>query len=409
MRAVFVNQCHPETPHVCAVRLRGFARTLTAKGHRIVLLTECLGDETAGSGPRDLTERLARHRWDEVFHVGCRPAAAPFLERLRAGRLPWGFRQATVAASFVFAGGVFSHWRRASQSAVAELARSFRPEIVWGTFGVTDAWNIARDLARMAECPWVADLKDNWNNFIPFGLRGYLAGRYRDAARMTALSEAHASIGRARFGLDTTTVYSGFPLRVLQGLASNPDSGPFRIVSAGSIYDGVAFKAIIAGIAGWLAKSSLTTPVEFLYCGDDHARVTALTTSLASLCKVDVRPFVAADELNAHQRRAAVNIYPRYRPMLFHHKFIECLSTGRPVICLPAETAECRRIAEETGITLFSCDGAGEVETALDAIVARRWPRMDTSRLAQYSWEQQADVLAKVFASARDRGARART
>lgn len=409
MRAVFVNQCHPETPHVCAVRMRSFARALAVKGHRIVLLTECLGDEAAGSGPRDLTERLARHRWDEFFHVGCRPAAAPFLERLRDGRLPWGVRQATVAASFVFAGGVFAHWRRASQSAVAELARSFRPEIVWGTFGVTDAWNIARDLARMAECPWVADLKDNWNNFIPFGLRGYLAGRYRDAARMTALSEAHASIGRARFGLDTTTVYSGFPLRALQGPVPDADDPAFRIVSAGSIYDGEAFKTLIAGVVGWLSKRASKTPVEFLYCGGDNSRVAALTAQLAGRCKVDVRPFVVADDLNAHQRRATVNIYPRYRPMLFHHKFIECLSAGRPIICLPGEMAESRRIAEETGITLFSCNGAGEVENALAAIAARRWPRADASRLARYSWEQQADVVTQLFASVRDRGARART
>lgn len=409
MRAVFVNQCHPETPHVCAVRLRGFARALAAKGHQIVLLTECLADETANSDAQALADRLTQHRWDQVFHVGCRPAAAPFLVRLHDGRLPWGLRQATVAASFVFAGGVFAHWRRASGSAVGELARSFRPEIVWGTFGITDAWNIARDLARMVGCPWVADLKDNWNNFIPFGLRGYLAGRYRDVAHMTALSDAHASIGRSRFGLDTTTVYSGFPLSALQRLVPDPDDGAFRIVSAGSIYNGEAFKALIVGIAGWLSKRTSNTPVEFLYCGGDDARVAALTAPLAGRCKVDVRPFVAVDELNAHQRRATVNIYPRYQPMLFHHKFIECLSASRPIICLPGETAESRRIAEETGIALFSCDAAGEVETALDAIAGRRWPRVDASRLARYSWEQQADVLARVLASARDGDAKARS
>ncbi len=409
MRAVFVNQCHPETPHVCAVRLRGFARALAAKGHRVVLLTECLGGAVAATDRRGLADRLAGHQWEEVFHVGCPPAAAPLLGRLHDGRLPWGLRQATVAASFVFAGGVFAHWRRASRPSVAHLARSFRPEIVWGSFGITDAWNIARDLAGAAGCPWIADLKDNWDNFVPFGLRQLLPGRYRDAAHMTALSDAHAGIGRRRFGLDTTTVYSGFPLDSLQRPVADPDDGVFRIVSAGSIYDGEALKTLIAGIGGWLAKRAATTPVEFHYRGGDRGRVAALAAPLAGRCTVDTRPFVAADELHALQRHAAVNVYPRYAPMLFHHKFVECLATGRPIICVPSETAECRRIAKDTGTALYSCDSAGEIENALCAIDGRRMPPADVGRLARYSWERQADVLGNVFAAACDRGAKART
>ncbi|MHA1108506.1 MAG: hypothetical protein ACTSQV_05235, partial [Alphaproteobacteria bacterium] len=211
MRMVFVNQCHPDTPHVCAVRLREFAAAMARRGHRVVVLTETLQGKSGGDAGGDFAQRLAGHDWGAPLHMACGRARSPLLERLHQGELPCGLRQAVVAGHFVLRGGVFAHWNAGSGEAIAALAHSFRPEMVWATFGCTDAWNIARRLAAFAGCPWVADLKDNWENFIPFGLRRVMARRYGDAAHFTVLSEVHAEVAAARFGVSATVIYSGIP------------------------------------------------------------------------------------------------------------------------------------------------------------------------------------------------------
>ena len=51
MRAVFINYCHPDTRHVCAVRLREFANALSQQGNRIVLLTATQGKDDPAPPP----------------------------------------------------------------------------------------------------------------------------------------------------------------------------------------------------------------------------------------------------------------------------------------------------------------------------------------------------------------------
>lgn len=406
MRAVFVNQCHPDTPHVCAVRLREFAAAMARRGHRVVLLTETLGagGNRKGASPDRLETRLDGHDWDEPLHVGCARAPSPLLERLHDGKLWSGFRKAVVATSFVFHGGVFAHWTEGSRHTIATLASAFRPDIVWGAFGCTDVWNVARRAAAEADCPWIADIKDNWEIFIPLGLRTILARRYAGAAGFTALSAGHASIAVQRFRTTATVIHSGFPRNgIVDGVGdggSDGGSGRFRIVASGSIYDGAAFTAIVEGIRTWLAGRRSDRPAELCYFGGDHDRVEAILAPLSDNCRVTVRPFVAYSELAASLARASVIIHPRHAPMLYHHKFIEYLATGQPVLCFPGESAECKSIARQVNGPLFSCDTVADVKHALSTIEAGRYPALDRRGLEAYSWDAQAAALDRVFSSA---------
>lgn len=400
MRTVFVNQCHPETPHVCAVRLREFAAAMARRGHQVVLLTETLQREDPGDTGDGPERQIPGHDWETPLHVACKPATAPFLERLQDGKLPAGLRQAVIATSYVARGGVFAHWAEGSRETVAVLARAFKPDVVWATFGCTDVWNIARRLAAAAGCPWVADIKDNWENFIPVGLRAFLAGRYADAAHFTALSQAHADIAAARFGTPATVIHSGVSHTATQSEVDEERSGPFRILAAGSIYDGAAFAAITRGIADWLGRDTTNRPIEFGYFGNDHERVEAIVAPLATCCRITVRPFVENSELEAELARASVIVYPRHPPSLYHHKFIEYLATGHPVISLPGETAECRAIAHEVDGPFYSCDSAGDVADSLSAIEAGNYPSLNRNRLADYSWDAQAVLLEGVLRNA---------
>ena len=197
MRAVFVNHCHPDTPHVCAVRLREFANALAKQGHRIVLLTATLGPDDRVLTPVEVGAALETHDWSRPFLIACRPAPAPLTEALQEHDLMPGIRQMVVLWCFLAKGGVFWNWTAASEPLWPVLAESFRPDAVWATLGNLDALNIARGIAGIAGCPWVMDIKDPWRNAIPRALRAVIAGRYRDAAAITGIFDAHIAMSKA--------------------------------------------------------------------------------------------------------------------------------------------------------------------------------------------------------------------
>ncbi len=62
LRIIMVGHCHPDMPHVCAMRVRCFAGAMAGRGHRVVLLSESL----AGDGPaaaRPSSRRVNASGW----------------------------------------------------------------------------------------------------------------------------------------------------------------------------------------------------------------------------------------------------------------------------------------------------------------------------------------------------------
>ena len=58
MRAVLINHCHPDTPHVCATRFREFANCLAGRDHQVVLLTAPLEGQADAAAPEDAAQLL---------------------------------------------------------------------------------------------------------------------------------------------------------------------------------------------------------------------------------------------------------------------------------------------------------------------------------------------------------------
>ena len=172
MRLVFVNHAHPDVPHVSGMRLAYFAREMACRGHQVVLLTCALPGSTAAdpTGP-SLTEQLKAHDWTRPMVVAIPPVRRRALDLIRHNRVPAIFRRPMTAWQFVIHGGMFADWHKAAECAIAQLSEEFRPDVVWGAFGNTTNLSIARQLARRARCPWVADIKDSWTAFVPRGLR----------------------------------------------------------------------------------------------------------------------------------------------------------------------------------------------------------------------------------------------
>ncbi|MBT3238307.1 MAG: hypothetical protein HOL37_06425 [Rhodospirillaceae bacterium] len=391
-RAVFVNHTHPDEKHVSALRMASFARALSHKGHQIVLVCETLGDtdETI----TDLKASLAAHDFSSPFVLACRPTPTMLLARARIGKLPIGLRQMVLAGSYLLNSGVFTDWRNSARAHIPALTKEFRPDIVWGTFGNTDVWNIAQAIAGTASCPWVADIKDPWSRFLPSGLARLIAGRYRDAAHMTAFSDDHAEEASQFFSQTKTTIYSGFEPCAL----SRPTDGPFQMLLTGSVYDDRSLGILLDGLAMWLRKQSINDAV-FAYAGNDIDRVERQIHRLDGLARVDLNPFMPMVELNDRQRLAHVNAYIHNPHCLFQHKTLELLAAGRPVISVPGEGNEAKKIARNIGGLLLTPSTPVTPEAVADALAqtTNDTPVADPDNLNAYSWPRQADKLETLF------------
>lgn len=393
MRAVFVNHCHPDMPHVCGLRLGRFARAMVARGHEVVLLCQAYPEGAACPTPEQVTAGLALHDWSEPYIVGCPPIGHAAARKARAGRGNGVLRALTILKAFVADGGMFADWQAGAAPYVDALAKGFAPDVVWATFGNTDTWTLAQKLARQAGCPWVADFKDNWTAFVPDGLKHLMARRFADAAEMTVLSESHCDEADRWFGGVKSVLYSG---------VDPTDPGPteaFTVTLAGSVYNENRLAQLVWGLRDWLTAAD-RGPVEFRYAGNDGDLVERVTAPLAEHCERRFLGYLPVTELAALQAAAHTNIYVHNERCLFHHKALELIAAGRPILSFPDETAETRRLASEAGCALFVCADRGQVKDALDVIAQNTLPAADARVLAGYTWAARAVLLEQVLTRA---------
>lgn len=388
--------------HVCALRARCFAEAMAGRGHQVVLLTETLPGGGA-TQPDSLASALADHDWSRPFSTAVKPVRDRMLDAVRDGRLPWGVRQGVIAYRYAKDGGLFSDWRKAARPYIETIAQAFEPDVVWATFGNTDTWNIAQDLATLATCPWVGDIKDNWRNFIPAGFRRRLADRYRDMAHLTAFSEGQLHEANPWFDQEKTVLYSGFNEGLLGGSEPAPET-EFRIVLTGSIYHEENLAALVRAVSRWIgtADDIGAREIAFVYAGNEKHRVERLTLPLDGTCRREIHGFLPLEALYGLQRSASVNLYVRMPgEFIFHHKLFELLAAGQPAACFPEETDEALRLVADVGGTFHSCGNEAAMRQALDDALSGTSDRPDVDRLRRYSWAGQAVILERVLGTAR--------
>ncbi len=395
MRAVFVNHCHPDTPHVCATRLREFAYALTALGHEVILLTEVLESWAGEFSPEHIGETIQNHDFSTPLYLATTPKDHPLIKRLRDRTLPWGLRQAVIVWYYFWHKGVFTDWRSGTQPVLAPIAEHFKPDIVWASFGNTDCWNIAKDLAALVHCPWVADLKDLWRNFIPALFQGYLGRHFDDCAGLTTFSDFHSEDAEKWFSPQPRVIYSGFSENLLvQPPALNPDK--IILSLTGAIYDKAALSEMVRGVQTWVQEGEISN-LQFVYAGHDTAEVKEATGELAKICNVDIKGYLPLNELRLLHQNSIANLYIK-SDLTFHHKTIEMLSAGRPLICYSGETKEAIEIAQSTSVPLYSCTASHEISAALVESLKCGEINVTTSPgLKIFTWETQAQKLESML------------
>src|SRR4051812_29602675 len=105
MRLLFVNDVHPATPHISAVRLWAFARELARLGHQVVFITLCVQDQSPAWTDVRLKDTLQGHDWRQPLLLELQ---APVTARVRP--LAALIRRMRTASDLVVRGGPKWHW-----------------------------------------------------------------------------------------------------------------------------------------------------------------------------------------------------------------------------------------------------------------------------------------------------------
>lgn len=400
MNLLLVNPVHPSTPHISGVRAWRFACELAGMGHRVVLLT-------ATAPGTDKPQPLAvpdTHDWREPLVL----AAAAF-----AGTEPvwrWGaLRKVRTLWQMLRHGGYHLAWSEAALAAVERLQPVFVPQVIWGTVGKMESAFVARRLSRSLTVPWVLDLKDNWKLFVPAPLRSAMARRVAGWDAVTANAGTTGADARRWHRAEPRIVYSGVDDAFFcPAGARAPVGDSFVINLIGSLYFSDRLQELLRGIDHWSRRLSAADRgrVQVRYIGGDTAMFEQAVQATKLSASSHAGGYVPIEQMAAAARSAAVNMYLTHDGS-FHHKLLELLVSGRPVMAFPGEGDESRALAVQVGGDLIEPGNSEGVSRALDTI-HRDWPRecrsdagaSDQSPALRYSWNAQARLLEEVLANA---------
>jgi len=394
MRAVFINHCHPDTPHVCATRMREFAYAMAGRGHEVILFTETLQGLPEGEPVTKTAERLKGHSFNTPFHMDAAPSGFPLLKMLRLGRLPRGLRQAVIFWYFWRHQGVFTDWRTSARPYLRLIASEFKPDIIWSTFGGTDCWNIAKDLSELAACPWVADIKDLWHVFIPAPFKTSLANFYSDAVALTTFSELHRLNSATYFQMESHVLYSGLDATLMKE-APVQETDDIQISLTGGIYHRDHLETLLETLSHWSEKMQATGQrVRLVYAGAAENDLREVASKLNVAFDIEYRSYLNIESYFSLLKSSTLNMYIRSEGA-FHHKVFELMASGKPALCYPAESTEVVNEFEEHSAQFHSCNDPQEILGSLENLGST--PNSPKEIDLGVDWAERVETLEQVL------------
>jgi glycosyltransferase involved in cell wall biosynthesis len=402
VKLVFVNVLHSDVAHVAGMRVPYLGRELSRRGHRVVLVTPTLAaDEPASIPPRGLAGAIAGHDWSQPLHLAVPPRRDAALRAVRDGSLPAAARRLVTLYYQLRHLGVFEDWVSACAPYAKALATTWAPDLVWGTFGNTGSIKVAQRIARESGVPWVIDFKDSWSYFLHPWLRSYMARRFRDASAATANAEFSREVASRWFApIDTSVIYSGVAEAFFEGETASEAGPRSELLLVGGVYSESLLREFLSALQAWLLASptSVRESVRLTYLGADGDRVRRVVGAMRLPCALDVQAFVGIVEMARRCQRALACCYIKYHET-FHHKLLELLVAGRPVICFPGETDESLALSRSFRTPLFSCASAGELHDGFSRAWQLRGEPRATSPRSPWCWASRAAELEAVFES----------
>jgi len=132
--------------------------------------------------------------------------------------------------------------------------------------------------------------------------------------------------------------------------------------------------------------------------GDDSKQVAAITKEVMLPCAVEILSQQEIEILARLAKSSFVNCYIA-GPHTYHHKLMELLVCGRPIVSYPEEREESKELASKTDTVFNSCATNVELQEALNAAWARRSSVGLSTTLPPWRWADFAAQLEGVLES----------
>ena len=392
MNVLLIHPVPPETPHISAVRLWRFGGELARLGHHVVLLTRTVEPPDGAN----VVSVPSEHGWSQPLVVRAKDSAP------RSSRT--GLRRKfQTAKQMIASGGAMAGWVHSGlREALALESSGFRPDVLLATFGSMESLVLARRLSRQMNVPWVADLKDNWRLYAPFGLRHLMARRTKGWSAVTVNGGVTAACARRFQRTEPTLVYSGVDDCYLEPQSAPPGHAPgqFTINLVGGLYFEEPLRELMTGIERWASSRISTDPaVHINYFGSDSERFDAMASRHLQKVSHFSHGYLDKAQLAAHCQWGACNAYVSHWGT-FHHKLLELLACGRPILVCPSERAESRDLAEGVSGNFLEGEAADRVAERLGTITDN-WNQEASPSINEacrsFSWSAQTAILQKVL------------
>ncbi len=241
------------------------------------------------------------------------------------------------------------------------------------------------------------DVKDNWDLYVPRGLRRLTAYRFRNSAGFTSNARLHANLAARWHRQPHAIIYSSIAPEMIAPKGSTPRRDIFVLTLIGGTYQADKLGRFIVALNGWLGTLAPAerAVVEFHYAGTAAGDVGKALAALPLDCRTCIHGPLSHAALAELCQSAAANGYI-WLPLTFHHKLLELMACQRPVISFPGEHAESKELARKVGGDLAACANEGELIAAFGQAF-RRWQAGDGAiasvDMSAFTWDAMAAKL----------------
>jgi glycosyltransferase involved in cell wall biosynthesis len=267
------------------------------------------------------------------------------------------------------------------------VCRNWRPDVLYSSAPPWTGQIVARALASMLRCPWVADFRDPWARAPWREARRAFVKRANNVLERAVIGRADAVLFVTHANLDEFSTFYGADARTrfhfvpngcdpseFEGLVRNPTSSRFVLLHAGALYGARNPVPLIQAIASAIERGALAR---------DHFRLRllgpiSLDIDVAAECQrlgvgdvVELIPRVSRSaSLQAMVSATALLLVQPVTTVSVPGKAYEYLAARRPVLALAeeGETADLVR-GSGVGVSIRPDAGGDAIEAALLKVI----------------------------------------
>jgi glycosyltransferase involved in cell wall biosynthesis len=413
VRILLVSYFFPPYNCIGAVRAGKTAKYLAALGHDVRVLTAADQPLHANLAIEIPAERVVATRWLDVNRAA--QAAAGGREQVASRGYVAGGPHRTLVRRAAAAYKTVLHlpdgqvgWLPYAVRAGTRLIEEWRPDVILASAHPITALLVARRLARRAEVPWVAELRDLWTDHPAYtqpALRRRVdrrieRGLFASAAGVVTVSEPLAEVLRTKTRAPVAVVTNGFDAEDYPE-ASPPPGDVLELAYTGMLYEHRQDARPLFDALRTLQPEGLRVRVRFYGRYLETAERLAREYGVSDL--VEVRGAVSHREALRVQREAdalLLLLTSDYEDRgTLTGKFFEYVGARRPILAVGPPHALAAQLVERHGLGVAVQD-ADAIAARLRAWATRKrehgsLPAPEAGPPQEFTREHQTRLLAR--------------